>query len=99
MSEVTEKLAIAPLMATPVVPVKWEPVMLIIVPTVPLVGEKEPMVGAAAPLTVKLVLLVAVKPLLVTQRFPLVAPLGTLVDIWLSDSTVKAEGVPWMYWQ
>jgi len=86
-------------MATPVVPVKWEPVMLIIVPTVPLVGEKELMVGAAAPLTVKLVLLTAVKPLLVTQSLPLIAPLGTLVEIWLSDSTVKAEGILCTYWQ
>jgi len=86
-------------MATPVVPVKWEPVMLIIVPTVPLVGVKELMVGAAAPLTVKLVLLTAVKPLLVTQSLPLIAPLGTLVEIWLSDSTVKAEGILCTYWQ
>jgi len=55
--------------------------MLIIVPTVPLVGAKELMVGAAAPLTVKLLLLQAVKPLLVTPIFPVVAPLGTLVEI------------------
>jgi len=101
VSEATEKYpaADAPLKANPVVPVKWLPVMVTWVDAGPLVGVKELMVGAAAPLTVKLVLLVAVKPLLVTQRFPLVAPLGTLVEIWLSDSTVKAEGVPWTYWQ
>ena len=99
VSELTEKPAAVPLKATAVVPVKWLPVMVTGVPAVPLVGEKELIVGGAAPFTVKLLLLVAVKPLLVTQSLPLVAPLGTLVDIWLSDSTVKAEGVPWTYWQ
>ena len=99
VSEATAKPPVAPLKATAVVPVKWAPVMLTCVPAVPLVGEKELMVGAAAPLTVKLVLLTAVKPLLVTQSLPLVAPLGTLVDIWLSDNTVKAEGVPGTCWQ
>ena len=84
VSEATEKYpaADAPLKATPVVPVKWVPVMVTWVTDAgPLVGVKELMVGAAAPFTVKLLLLKAVKPLLVTLIFPVVAPLGTLVEI------------------
>ena len=81
VSEITEKLAAAPLKATAVVPVKWLPVMVTGVPAVPLVGEKELMVGGAAPFTVKLLLLAAVEPLLVTQIIPVAAPLGTLVVI------------------
>ena len=81
VSELTEKLAAAPLKATPVAPVKCAPVMVTQHPVIPLVGENELMVGAAAPFTVKLLLLVAVNPLLVTLIFPVVAPLGTLVEI------------------
>ena len=83
VSEATEKYpaADAPLKATPVVPVKCVPVTVTEVAVVPLVGVKELMVGAAAPFTVKLPLLVAVKPLLVTLIGPVVAPLGTLVEI------------------
>ena len=75
--------------ATPVVPVKCVPVTVTEVDVVPLVGVKELIVGAAAPLTVKLPLLMAVKPLLVALIGPVVAPLGTLVVIWVSETTVK----------
>ena len=51
------------------------------VPAIPLVGEKELMVGGAAPFTVKLLLLAAAKPLLMTQIVPVVAPPGTLLEI------------------
>src|SRR5437879_5668120 len=96
VSEATEKYpaADAPLNATPVVPVKCVPVTVTEVAVVPLVGVKELMVGAAAPFTVKLPLLVAVKPLLVALIGPVVAPLGTLVVIWVSETTVKVAEMP-----
>src|SRR5947209_18903145 len=55
------------------------------VPFDPLVGEKESIFGS----TVKLVELVALPTVLVTLIGPLVAPLGTLALIWVSEFTVK----------
>ena len=44
--------------------------------------------------TVKLAGLVAVPAGVVTLTFPLVAPGGTLVEIWVADTTVKDAAVP-----
>jgi hypothetical protein len=63
---------------TEVAPAKFVPLMVTEVPTGPLVGEKDVIVGAAAPVTVKSVELVAVAPPLVTLIFPVVAPVGTV---------------------
>jgi hypothetical protein len=52
------------------------PVRITEVPTAPLLGLKLVMVGATT-VTVKLVLLVAVPPSVVTEMGPEVAPLGT----------------------
>ena len=78
MAELTEKLtALAPLNVTAVAPVKAVPVSVTLVPTGPLVGVKLVIVGALA-VTVKLLLLVAVPPGVVTLSGPPVAPLGTV---------------------
>ena len=58
---------------TAVVPVKFRPLIVTLVPTGPLVGVKLVIVGA----TVKLPALVAVPPGVVTLSVPVVAPVGT----------------------
>ena len=77
MAELTVKLALVPLNVTAVAPVKAVPVIVTLLPTGPLVGVKLVIVGALA-VTVKLLLLVAVPPGVVTLSGPLVAPLGTV---------------------
>ena len=72
----TVKVALAPLKATPVVPVKFVPLMVTPVPTGPLAGVKLVIVGGL--ITVKLPALVAVPPGVVTLIVPVVAPEGTV---------------------
>ena len=69
-----------------VAPVKLVPVMVTEVPTGPLVGVKLVMVGAG--ITVKLPLLVAVPPGVVTLTVPVVVPAATVAVIWVAESTV-----------
>ena len=70
------KLALTPLKATAVAPVKFVPLIVTLVPTGPLVGVKLVTVGAGT--TVKLLALVAVPPAVVTLTGPVVAPAGTV---------------------
>src|SRR5207247_394054 len=71
------------------------PVMVTEVPTGPLVGLKELMLGGAGGVvTVKLLALVAVPPGVLTWIGPLVAPLGTVAVIWVLVFTVKLAAVP-----
>ena len=79
--------ALTPLKATAVAPVKLAPVMVTTVPTGPLVGVNDVIVGLAA--TVKLPALVAVPPAVVTLILPVVAPAGTVVVICVGALTVK----------
>ena len=72
---------------TAVAPVKLAPVMVTLLPTSPLVGEKLVMVGGLA-VTVKALPLVAVPLGVVTLRSPVVAPLGTVAVIEIDDVTV-----------
>src|SRR5438093_13572969 len=76
-SDLTVKLALVPLTRTAVAPVKAAPVIVTLVPTGPLVGVKLVIVGALA-VTVKLLMLEAVPPGVVTLSGPVVAPLGTV---------------------
>ena len=69
-------VALTPLNATAVAPVKFVPVIVTLVPTGPLVGAKLLTVGAGT--TVKLLALVAVPPAVVTLTGPVVAPVGTV---------------------
>ena len=78
MAEVTEKLeALTPLNATAVAPVKLVPLIVMLLPTGPLVGVKLVIVGPLDD-TVKVVALVAVPPGVVTVSGPVVAPAGTV---------------------
>src|SRR3989442_1019788 len=95
VSEFTVKEAAAPLNATAVAPAKCEPLIVTPAPTGPLAGLKEESLGAeGATATVKLVALVAVPPGVVTLIAPLVAPLGTVAVICVSEFTVKEAAAP-----
>ena len=69
---------------------KVEPMIVTAVPFDPLVGEKELILNTI----VKLVELVAVPAGLVTLIGPVVAPLGTVAVIWVSEFTVKLAAGP-----
>ena len=70
------KLALTVLNVTAVAPLKFVPLIVTLVPTGPLVGVKLVMVGAG--ITVKLFVLLAVPPGVVTLSGPVVAPAGTV---------------------
>jgi hypothetical protein len=74
VADVTVNAAGVPLNMTAVAPVKFIPLIVMLSPTVPLVGVKPVIVGA----TVKALALVAVPPGVVTLRGPVVAPDGTV---------------------
>ncbi len=76
LAEFTVKLALVPLNCTALAPVKFAPLMVTVVPTPPLAGEKLLIVGAG--MTVKLLPLLAVPPAVVMLIDPLVAPAGTV---------------------
>ena len=95
VSESTAKLADFPLNVTRVVPLRLVPLIVTVVFTRPEVGVKLVTVGAAVDVvTVKLVELVAVPFVVVTETGPLDAPLGTVVVIDESDVTVNVADVP-----
>lgn len=58
---------------------KFDPVMVTVVPIKPLIGLNVVTVGAVREITVKLVVLVTLFPFTVTWIGPVVAPIGTLV--------------------
>jgi len=92
VDEFTVKPALTPLNRTALAPVKLVPLMVTIVPTPPLVGEKLVIVGGG--MTVKLPALLAVPPGVVTLSGPLVAPAGTVAVIVVAEPTVKLALVP-----
>ncbi len=71
---------------------KFVPLIVITAPTAPLIGVKLVMVGNAS--TVKLVALVIVIPLLVTDIAPVVAPDGTDVVMLVASEAVTVATVP-----
>ena len=87
VADATLKLALAPLNFTDATAVKLVPVIVTLLPTDSLVGEKPVMVGAG--MMVKLDELVAVPPGVVTLIEPLVAPAGTVALIDVADTTLK----------
>src|ERR1043165_6237005 len=87
VADATVNVAAVPLKATAVAPVKPLPVIVTAVPAGPVVGLKLVIVGGV-PVTVKLALLVAAPFGVATVIGPLVAPLGTVALIWLSEATV-----------
>jgi len=82
--------AATPLNRTAVAPPKPLPLIRTEVPTGPLFGENDEIVGAAV-VTVKFVTLVAVPPGVVTVIFPVTAPLGTVVVICVPDEFTENE--------
>ena len=94
VAETTAKLAVVPLKRTLVVPVKFVPLTVTAVPTGPLAGENEVIVGPFGAVTVKSVALVAVPFAVVTVMRPVVAPVGTVVLISVAETTVKLAVVP-----
>jgi hypothetical protein len=92
----TLNVAAVPLKVTPVASVKFVPVMVTVVPTGPKVGVNEVIVGApAAVVTLKPWELQSLPPGVVTQIFPVVAPLGTVAVIFVEDFTVNVAETPW----
>jgi hypothetical protein len=79
-------------MLTPVVPVKFVPVSVIVALTVPLAGEKLLIAGVPAEVGVKLLLLQSVVLGVFTLIQPLSAPPGTVAVICVSEFTVKLAG-------
>src|SRR5882762_5552727 len=92
VAEFTVKLALVPLNSTDVAPVKFVPLMVTLVPTGPLPGVKLVMVGGLT--NVKLPVLLAVPPAVVTLIGPVVAPAGTVAVIAVAEFTVKLALVP-----
>jgi hypothetical protein len=92
----TLNVAATPLKVTLVAPVKFVPVIVTVVPTGPKVGVNEVIVGApAAVVTLKPCELQSLPPGVVTQIFPVVAPVGTVAVIFVAESTVKFAETPW----
>ena len=83
-------IAGVPLNLTAVAPVKLLPVIVTFCPIGPLTGVKEVMDGAG--MTVKFDALLAVPPGVVTESFPLLAPLGTdaVMEVALTTLNVVA---------
>lgn len=77
---------------TSVVPVKFAPVMVTVVPMFPLAGVKPVMAGPAE--TTKLAALVAVPSGVVTAINPVAAPLGTVAEIFVEELTVNVALTP-----
>ena len=88
VAEPAVKLALTPLKRTAVAPLKLVPLIVTVVPTGPLAGEKLVIVGALA-VTTKPLALVAVPPGVVTRIRPVVAPAGTSARIEVAESTMK----------
>jgi len=92
VSVVTVKLALTPLNATAVAPVKFVPSIVTLVPTGALVGARPVIVGV--PSTVNAMLLYAVPPGPVTLSPPVTAPAGTTAWICVSEVTAKLALTP-----
>jgi hypothetical protein len=86
-------VAAVPLKATLVAPLSPAPLMVTDVPVGPLVGVNPLMEGAGVATTVKGAL-VAVPAGVITLTGPVVAPVGTVVVICVSEFTVKMAAVP-----
>ena len=86
--------AATPLNLTAVAPVRFVPLICTEVPTGPLVGVNEVIVGSCAAVTVKLVELVATPSGLVTEIGPVVAPAGTVAVILWRLPIVNAADTP-----
>jgi hypothetical protein len=94
VDELTMNVADTPPNLTAVAPVKFVPLIVTDVPTGPLFGEKDVIVGAPPPVTLKFVELESVPAGVVTEILPLLAPAGTVAVIFVSELIVNAADVP-----
>jgi hypothetical protein len=96
--EMTLNTAASPLNATAVVPAKFDPVSVTIVPGVPDVGANDVTAGAGGggggDVTVKVVELTAVPAGVVTATDPVTAFCGTVAVIWVDETTVYEAPAP-----
>ena len=92
VAETIVKLVAVLLNFTPVVGEKFVPLIVTTVPTAPLVGVKDVIVGGKS--TVKFVQLVPVPTALVADIGPLVAPAGTVEVICVDEFTAKLALTP-----
>ncbi|HEX7137806.1 MAG TPA: hypothetical protein VF219_08165 [Vicinamibacterales bacterium] len=88
--EFTVKLALVPLNFTDVVPVKLAPLIVTVVPTGPLVGEKLVIAGSGLNVDPE----VAVPFGFLTLIVPIVASTGTIAVIWVVELIVKLADAP-----
>src|SRR5262245_25618941 len=91
--DTTVKVAAVPLNRTALAPPKFVPVIVTAVPTWPLVGANDAIVGAGG-VTVKSVVLVALPTALLTVIGPVVAPAGTVASMRVLDTMLKVAAVP-----
>ena len=88
VAEVSVTVAAAiPLKVTPVAPVRFVPVMVTLTPTIPDAGVKLVIVGGR--INVKLPVLPALPPGVVTLTLPVAAPAGTVAVREVAETTVK----------
>ena len=85
----TTKVAVLPSNATLEVSCRFEPVITTSVPTGPLVGENDAIVGDPVGVTEKSAVLVAEPLPFVTRMRPVVADAGTVAVIWPFELTTK----------
>ena len=81
---------------TPVAPVKLVPEIVTFVPTAPLPGENDVIVGGGpiGGMTVKLLVLVAIPAGFATAIGPVSAPPGTVALICVAESIIYVDGTP-----
>jgi hypothetical protein len=89
--ELTVKFAKTPLNVTEVAPSKFTPLIETDVPTGPLVGEKDVIDGSSFAVTMKSSALASVPSGVVTEIFPVEAPVGTLAVILVFEFTVNTD--------
>src|SRR5438046_2188491 len=92
VAEVTVKLALGPLTSSAEAPLKLVRLIVMRVPTGPVLGVE--LVSGGGLITVKLLALLAVPSEVVTLIGPLVAPAGTVAVIAVAEPTVKLALVP-----
>jgi hypothetical protein len=94
VEELTVNPAEVPANFTAVAPMKFVPLTVTTVPTGPLVGEKDEIVGLAPLVTVKFPALQAVPSGVSTEILPVDAPAGTVAVIFVEEFTVNVVDVP-----
>ena len=95
VGEFTVKVELTLLNRTSVIPVNPVPLMMTVAPTRPLKGEKLVTVNPEeGPVSEKLVELVAVPALVITEIAPVAAPTGTMAVIEVVERTLKDELTP-----